>query len=44
MRSGDKGAIWLDGLNAVHCYILTAFNAYLDHYRATGDERFLEAM
>ncbi len=37
-------ALWKHGLAWPHCYEITACEAYLDHYRATGDERFLNAM
>jgi len=36
-------AIWKFPLDRPHCYELTAFEAYLDHYRATGDQRYYEA-
>jgi DUF1680 family protein len=40
----DPEALWKTGLAWPHCYNLTACEAYLDHYRATGDARFLDAM
>jgi len=40
----DREAIWKFPLDRPHCYLVTAFEAYLDHYRATGQRRYLEAM
>jgi uncharacterized protein len=37
-------AVWRFPLQNPHSYLITSFEAYLDHYRATGDRRFLEAM
>jgi hypothetical protein len=37
-------AIWRDSPKWPHCYEIVAFEAYLDHYRATGDQRYLKAM
>jgi len=37
-------AIWRDCPKWPHCYEIVAFEAYLDHYRATGDQRYLKAM
>jgi DUF1680 family protein len=44
LAARDPGAIWLDGLGNPHCYEITVFEAYLDHYLATGERRYLEAM
>jgi len=40
----DPEAIWIHGLGMPHCYEITAMEAYMDHYLATGDGRYLEAM
>lgn len=40
----DPKAIWKYPLNRPHCYEITGFGAYLDHYRATGDRKYLDAM
>ncbi|MEI7807995.1 MAG: beta-L-arabinofuranosidase domain-containing protein [Verrucomicrobiota bacterium] len=37
-------AIWSTSPKWPHCYEIVAFEAYLDHYRATGDQRYLKAM
>ena len=37
-------AIWKYPLPTPHSYLITSFEAYLDHYRATGDRKFLDAM
>ncbi len=39
---GIKEAVWKYPLNRPHCYLITAFEAYLDHYRATGDKKYLD--
>ncbi len=44
MIARDPKAIWKYPLNRPHCYEITGFNAYLDHYRATGDRKYLDAM
>jgi DUF1680 family protein len=44
LRARDPAALWKSGLGWPHCYNLTACEAYLDHYVATGDESFLDAM
>lgn len=44
LAARDPDAIWLDGVRDPHCYEITAFEAYLDHYRATGDRRYLDAV
>lgn len=36
-------SIWRYPLNRSHCYITTGIDSYLDHYRATGDEKYLNA-
>jgi DUF1680 family protein len=40
----DPAAIWKYPLNRSHCYEIGGFEAYLDHYLATGDRKFLDAM
>ena len=37
-------AIWQYPYDRPHCYQVTFFEAYLDLYRATGDQRYLKAM
>lgn len=37
-------AIWQYPYDRPHCYEVTFFEAYLDLYRATGDQRYLKAM
>ena len=36
-------AVWQFPLQNPHSYLITSFEAYLDHYRATGDKKFLDA-
>jgi len=43
LAAGMKEAIWRYPLNRPHCYLITALDAYLDHYRATGDTTYLNA-
>jgi hypothetical protein len=42
--AGDAEALWRYPLNRPHCYCLTAFEAYLDHYLATGERKMLDAV
>lgn len=37
---GDQTAIWQYPYDRPHCYLLTNLEAYLDVYRATGEERW----
>jgi DUF1680 family protein len=37
-------AVWQYPYDRPHCYQVTFFEAYLDLYRATGDQRYLNAM
>ena len=37
-------AVWRYPLQNPHSYLITSFEAYLDHYRATGDKEFLDAV
>ena len=41
-RHGE--ALWRYPLQNPHSYLITSFEAYLDHYRATGDKRYLDAV
>ncbi len=43
LASGREEAVWKYPLNRPHCYLITALDAYLDHYRATGDDKYLNA-
>ncbi|MDR1859472.1 MAG: glycoside hydrolase family 127 protein [Bacteroidales bacterium] len=40
----DEKAIWQYPLNNPHCFLIPGFDAYLDHYIATGDQRYLTAV
>ncbi len=40
----DLDAIWNYPLNRPHCYEITGFEAYLDHYLATGEKKLLDGM
>ncbi len=40
----DLTAIYDYSLDRPHCYEITGFEAYLDHYMATGDRKYIEAM
>ena len=44
LAARDPAAVWKYPLNRPHCYLITSFEAYLDHYRGTGDRRYLDAM
>jgi uncharacterized protein len=44
LRKRDEQVIWQYPYDRPHCYELTAFEAYLDLYRATGEPRYLDAM
>jgi DUF1680 family protein len=37
-------AVWQYPLQNPHSYLITSFEAYLDHYIATGDKTYLDAM
>jgi DUF1680 family protein len=39
-----EDALWKYPLPTPHSYLITSFEAYLDHYRATGDRKYLDAM
>ena len=44
LAARHEEAVWRYPLQNPHSYLITSFEAYLDHYRATGDKRFLDAM
>ncbi len=44
LAAHDADAVWHYPLQNPHSYLITSFEAYLDHYRATGDKRYLDAM
>jgi uncharacterized protein len=39
----EEAAIWQYPYDRPHCYLITALEAYMDLYRATGDKRYLDA-
>jgi DUF1680 family protein len=43
LAARHEEAIWHYPLANPHCYLITSFEAYLDHYIATGDKAFLDA-
>jgi DUF1680 family protein len=43
MRRAEPLALCYYPLHTPHCYVLLAFKAWLDHYRATGAAKYLEA-
>jgi DUF1680 family protein len=44
LAEGDEAMVWQYPYDRPHCYLLTDCNAYLDLYRATGEERYLNAV
>jgi DUF1680 family protein len=44
LAARHDSAVWRYPLQNPHSYLITSFEAYLDHYRATGDKKILEAM
>ncbi len=40
----DEAAIWQYPYDRPHCYLITALEAYMDLYRATGDKSYLDAV
>jgi uncharacterized protein len=44
LAARQPDAIWKYPLPTAHSYLITSFEAYLDHYRATGDKKYLESM
>jgi len=39
----EEAAIWQYPYDRPHCYLITDLEAYMDLYRATGDQRYLDA-
>ncbi len=44
LAAHQKDLVWQYPYDRPHNYLITDFEAYLDVYRATGDERYLNAM
>jgi len=44
LAAHDTAVVWQYPYDRPHNYLITDFEAYLDVYRATGDERYLDAM
>jgi DUF1680 family protein len=44
LEKRDERVVWQYPYDRPHCYELTAFEAYLDLYRATGEARYLNAV
>jgi DUF1680 family protein len=44
LAAGRDEAVWQYPLQNPHSYLITSFEAYLDHYLATGDKAYLDAM
>jgi DUF1680 family protein len=44
LTGGREEAVWQYPLQNPHSYLITSFEAYLDHYFATGDKTYLDAM
>ena len=44
LAARHDSAVWQYPLQNPHSYLLTSFEAYLDHYIATGDKTYLDAM
>jgi DUF1680 family protein len=44
LAAGRDEAVWQYPLQNPHSYLITSFEAYLDHYLATGDKRYLDAV
>ena len=44
LSARDPDATWKNAPKWPHCYLIIAFEAYLDHYRATGEQECLDAM
>ncbi|MDR2286856.1 MAG: glycoside hydrolase family 127 protein [Prevotellaceae bacterium] len=44
LAAQDDEAVWRYPLQNPHSYLITSFEAYLDHYFATGNKTFLDAM
>jgi hypothetical protein len=43
LANAEPLSIWKYPLNRPHCYFVTVLEAYLDHYRANGQPRYLAA-
>ena len=43
LSARNEESLWKYPLQNPHSYLVTSFEAYLDHYRATGDKKFLDA-
>ena len=43
MRVSEPLALCYYPLHVPHCYVLLAFEAWIDHYKATGSKKYLEA-
>ncbi len=43
LAARQPDALWKYPLQNPHSYLITSFEAYLDHYRATGDKKYLDA-
>jgi DUF1680 family protein len=44
LTARHDSAVWQYPLQNPHSYLITSFEAYLDHYIATGDKTYLNAM
>ncbi|MDR1562131.1 MAG: glycoside hydrolase family 127 protein [Dysgonamonadaceae bacterium] len=44
LAANNEEAVWKYPLQNPHSYLITSFEAYLDHYIATGDKTYLNAM
>jgi DUF1680 family protein len=44
LAARHDSAVWQYPLQNPHSYLITSFEAYLDHYIATGDRSYLDAM
>lgn len=44
LTARDDSAVWQYPLQNPHSYLITSFEAYMDHYIATGDKTYLDAM
>jgi len=44
LAARHDSAVWQYPLQNPHSYLITSFEAYLDHYIATGDKTYLNAM
>ena len=44
LAARHDSAVWQYPLQNPHSYLITSFEAYLDHYIATGDKTYLDAM